>query len=105
MRDVNQPITIEPPPGCEAAKSEFPMLPDATGVTTMGGMVMYESASSFDDVLAFYQEQMPADGWSDTGDSFISEGTAMLSYTKDGRTATVTLTEGDGTVSVMIMGE
>jgi len=103
VRDVNEPITIEPPAGCETAESEFPIMPDASDVTTMGGMVMYTSASSFDDVLAFYREQMPADGWSDTGDSFTSPGSAMLSYTKEDRAATITLTGEDGAVSVIIM--
>ena len=106
VRDINVPITIEPPPGCEATESEFPIMPDATDITPVGGMLMYASASSFDDVLAFYQKQMPANGWSDTGDSFISPDNAMLSYTKDGRTATITLTIGeDGMVSVLIIGE
>lgn len=103
VRDVNTSITIEPPPSCEAAESDFPIMPDATNMTTMGGMVMYESASSFDDVLAFYQEQMPANGWSDTGDSFSSPGSAILSYTQEGSTATVTLADEGGTVSVIIV--
>lgn len=105
IRDVNAPITIEPPPGCEVAEGELPIMPDATDMTTMGGMTMYTSASSFDDVLAFYQEQMEADGWSDTGSSFITQDNAMLSYTKEGRTATITLTADEGTVSVIIMSE
>jgi hypothetical protein len=105
IRDVNEPITIEPPAGCEAAESEFPIMPAATNVSTFGDMVTYESSSSFDGVLAFYQEQMPAEGWSDTGDSFITEGTAMLGYTKDGRSVNVTLTEADGKITVMIMSE
>jgi len=105
VRGVNEPITIEPPPGCEAEESEFPIMPDATNVNRMGGIVMYESSSSFDEVLAFYQEQMLAEGWEDMGDAFISSGTAMLSYTKDGGTVAITLTEQEGTVSVMIMGE
>ena len=105
VRDVNQPITIEPPAGCSAAESEFPIMPDAADVTTMSGMVMYTSASTFDQVQAFYQEQMPANGWDDTGDSFTGPGSAMLSYTKDGRTATVTIGGEDGEVSVMIMSE
>lgn len=105
VRDINTSITIEPPADCEAAASDFPIMPDATDKTTLGSMVMYESASSFDDVLAFYQEQMPANGWTDTGDSFINPGSAMLSYTKDDRTATVTLSGEDGAVSVIIMSE
>ncbi len=105
IRDVNAPITIEPPPGCEAEESEFPIMPDATDVATMGGMTTYTSASSFDDVLAFYQEQMPANGWSDTGDSFTNPGNAMLSYAREGRTVTIMLTSQDGAVSVAIMSE
>jgi hypothetical protein len=105
IRDVNAPIAIEPPAGCEGTESEFPIMPDATDMTTMSGMVTYTSASSFDDVLAFYQKQMPADGWDDTGDPFISPGNAMLSYAKEGRTATITLSGEDGSVSVLIMGE
>jgi hypothetical protein len=105
ISDVNQSILIEPPAGCEATESEFPIMPDATNQSSMGGLITYESASSFDDVLSFYQEQMPANGWSDSGDSFVSSGSAMLSYTKDGRTATVALTDSEGTISVVIMSE
>ena len=105
IHDVNMPITIEPPSGCEATESEFPIMPDATDMTTMGDMTMYTSASPFDDVLAFYQEQMQANGWSDTGDTFIASDTAMLSYTKEERTVTIALTSEDGMVSVLIMSE
>lgn len=105
ISDVNVPITIEPPPGCETTESEFPIMPDATDMTTMSGMTMYTSASPFDAVLAFYQEQMQANGWSDTGDTFIASDTAMLSYTKDERTVTIALNTEDGTVSVLIMSE
>lgn len=105
VRDVNKSFSIEPPAGCEAAESELPTMPDATDMTSMGGMVMYTSASSFDDVLAFYREQMAAEGWSEQDDSFIGDGTAILNYAKDGRTATVTLASDDGAVSVVIMSE
>ena len=105
VRDVNQSFTIETPAGCDVEQSDLPTMPDAAELTTMGGMVMYTSASSFDDVVAFYQEQMPAGGWSDTGDSFVSSNTAMLGYTKEGRTVNITLTAEDGDVSVLIMSE
>ena len=105
VRDVNQPITIEAPAGCDVEQSDFPVMADAADMTMMGGMVMYTSGSSFEDVLAFYKEQMPAEGWSDTGDSFVSSDTAMLGYTKEGRTANITLTTEDGVVSVLIMSE
>lgn len=105
LLDVNVPITIEPPAGCEDVESAFPIMPDATNTSTFGGMVTYESSSSFEDVQAFYQEQMPAEGWSETDDSFITTGTAMLNYTQGDQTATVTITGEDGAVSVIIMSE
>jgi outer membrane lipoprotein-sorting protein len=104
LRDINAPITIEPPAGCESVGSEFPMMPDATNVMMMEGTVMYESASAFDDVLAFYQDEMVAAGWT-SEDSFVGEGVASLTYTKDGRTATVMLSAGDDVVSVVISAE
>jgi hypothetical protein len=105
LRDVNAPITIEPPAGCQAAGSEFPIMADAADVTTMSGMVTYKSSSSFNDVLAFYQAEMKAAGWAESGDSFTSEDMAMLTYTKDGRTASVMLTSEEGKVSVFITSE
>jgi hypothetical protein len=105
VRNANASIVIEPPADCKAAESDFPIMADAANMSAMGGFVTYESGSSFDDVLSFYQEQMVAEGWSEEGDAFVSSGTAMLNYTKDGRTVTVNLTESDGKVSVTIIGE
>ncbi|HET91774.1 MAG TPA: hypothetical protein ENN99_13710 [Chloroflexi bacterium] len=105
VKDVNAPIIIEPPSGCKDVQSEYPIMADATELTTMGGMVMYNSSTDFDDVLQFYQDRMAAEGWSEEGDAFITSGMAMLSYTKDGRTVSVTLSEEDGQVSVLVMGE
>lgn len=104
VRDINKPINIQLPAGCSAAGSQYPIMPDATEVTTMGGMVMYKSASSFKDVLQFYQEQMPAKGWSESGEQFVTEDSAWLTYTKDGSSVSVSLSvDESGNVAVMIV--
>jgi len=105
VRDVNQPITIEPPAGCDAAQSEFPVMSDAADLTTMGGMVMYTTPSALEDVRTFYDEQMLAAGWSQADEPFVTPETAMLSYTKEDRSATITLNLDEGAVSVLIMSE
>ena len=107
LRDVNTSITIEPPADCAGGggESEFPIMADATNMTTLAGITMYETASSFDDAVAFYQAQMPADGWNDTGEGFSSPGNVMLSYDKEGRSVSVMISESDGAVSVMITSE
>ena len=56
-------------------------------------------------MLGFLLAYLSLQGAQQTDGSFITAGTAMLSYTKDGQTATVTITGADGAVSVIIMSE
>ncbi len=100
--DINKPINIEPPASCETDEAQYPTMPDATDVFSMGGMLSYQSASSFDDVLDFYEQHMPEEGWEESGESFISEGSAILEYVKDGKTITLSITETDEGISVTI---
>lgn len=105
LEQVNAPLDIQAPAGCDSAALEFPTMLDATDIASMGEMLMYNTSSSLDEVLAFYQEQMTAAGWTSTGEPFISEDTAMLTFSKEETTATITLTVEDGKVSVIIMSE
>jgi hypothetical protein len=107
MTDVNVPITIEPP--AEASSSsqlpeDIPVPEDAEEVSFTFGMISFNSASSPAEVADYYQAQMPLNGWSESSVSEVS-GMYMLEYTKDGRTASLIVNEGDsetGGSSVMI---
>lgn len=100
--DVNKPINIEPPASCEGDEAQYPMMSDATNIFSISGMLSYQSASSFDEVIDFYQQRMPEEGWEDTGESFISEGSAILEYVKDGQTINLSISETDEGISVTI---
>jgi hypothetical protein len=108
VRDVNQPINIQPPADCGGAAEDIPMMDDAQDQAAFGGMSTYSTPSKFEDVVAFYEKEMKAKGWTETEDSGMStEGMSMKSYSKDGRTVQIVITadSGGGKTTVMITEE
>jgi len=107
--DINANIVIEPPSGAETGMPEdIPLMDDAKVDMAMEGMMMYSTASSVEDVVAFYQDQMPANGWTEDPDAAYSmEGMAGLEFTKEGRTASLMITydEESKKTNVMITTE
>ncbi len=103
LYDINVPITIEPPAGA-ALPEDIPIMPDATDQGSMGGMITYSSPSDFQAVLEFYQTEMKANGWTSTGEDFVGEDVATLSYQKGERRVTVMLSvdKDSGRVDVLI---
>lgn len=107
---VEEPVTIEIPAECEnlgAENSEYPVLEDAAEYTAFGGLVSYSTATPFADIVSFYETELSAAGWvKDEGGSFVAENSsAILAYTKDGKTINITIgTNDDGqTFSVVII--
>ena len=103
--DVNEPFTIEAPAEATESSSlpdDIPVPDGTSGVNNMFGMINYTSETAPEEVHAFYQEEMPNNGWTEVSADAMS-GLWMLEYTKDGRTANVMITEDDaGNASVMI---
>jgi hypothetical protein len=105
LDETNVSVEIEPPDGCEASGRKFPLMPDASDVTRFGEMLTYTSASALDDIVSFYREQMAALDWELAEEPFVSEDTAMVTFTRDGQSVTVTLSVEDGSVAVVILSE
>ncbi len=108
VTEVNQPIMIQPPENCGGAAEDIPMMSDAQDQAAMGGMSTYSTPSKFAEVVAFYEKEMKARGWTETeGSGMSTEGMSMKSFTKDGRTVQVVITEdtSSGKTSVMITEE
>jgi hypothetical protein len=104
---INEPYEITKPEDCdEAGEGAYPTMADATEVSSFAGFYSYSSASSMDEVVAFYQLEMPAAGYTSTGEDTIFEGTlATLNYEKDGETVSITITPVDGSTQVLIITE
>jgi hypothetical protein len=102
LKDPNGSFTITPPEGCESASKGLPIMPDATDKTTMGDLTLYKTASKLAEVMAFYQKEMAAAGWKQSGEPTSMEGFATVEFAKDSQKASVTITtEGEGS-QVMI---
>ncbi len=100
--DANKPVTITPPQNCGGDSQSLPVMSDAQDKTTLGGTIIYKSASSVDAILQFYQTEMSAAGWKAEGDPMKSEAFANISFSKDGKKAQINVTSDKGTQTVMI---
>jgi hypothetical protein len=103
--DINEPISIEPPEGTEApdVPDDIPMIDGATDVQISGQppvlIISFEVAVPASDVIAFYNDAMPGQGW--TGQASPIPG--MANFEKDGRTAMIATSEAGGTTTATIM--
>jgi hypothetical protein len=103
LLDINSPVTIAAPEGCDPPiGADFPTMPDATDVTSFDTILTYTSVSPMADVVAFYNEQLPALGWTAGTASTDIPGMATLEFTRGDETVSITITESEGTTSVMI---
>jgi hypothetical protein len=106
MSDVNQPFVIELPEEAVSSSGvpdDLPIPDDAQDVANAFGMITFNSPSSPADVSAFYQDQMPQNGWTEASVDDMG-GMFMLEYNKDGRTASLMISpdEDTGMTSVLI---
>lgn len=105
ISDVNTPITITAPEGVTppGAGEDVPVMDGAEDVASFSGMVSYLSAQPMADVAAWYEAQMPANGWTLNAESSMSaEDMVQQAWTKDGRTATIMVTPSDSGAAVVI---
>jgi uncharacterized protein YqgV (UPF0045/DUF77 family) len=83
-------------PGFSGEKpADIPVLTDGVSdLVASSNLVSYFSAGNFQQVLDFYQLEMPANGWSKIDrDSSVIENLATLVFQKSGRQATVVITQ------------
>jgi hypothetical protein len=107
LKSVNQPIVIEPPKDCGGAPADIPVMDDAANQSAYGALTMYTSATAFDAVVEFYQKEMAAKGWAAQEGGMSADGVTMLTFTKDKRTASITIIadKDKNVTSVMISVE
>jgi hypothetical protein len=94
VTNVNQPLQIQPPPACTQA-STYPLTEDAFDVTTIEELVTYKTAASVDEVVSFYESQMPVAGWSPVEEPVMLDNAAFLTYDRGGIVVTVSV-DGNG---------
>jgi len=110
LKDLNEPFEIVPPAGCDGqgtgGEPPFPVVEDATDLVNFPGIMGYSTAVSVADVVAFYQDEMAAAGYTYAeGESFITDTAASLTFTGESGTVNVTASENNGVTSVAILSD
>jgi hypothetical protein len=106
LTDVNQPVSIALPASCpDGALVDAPLMPSAQGVLRFPGVTIYSTAGSIQEVLTFYQEQLPSLGWESAGDPVVDEAMGTAVFTKGDQQLTVIVTPSGNLVEVrLVMG-
>ncbi len=107
LDNINQPLDIQPPANCGGAAGDIPAMADAENQSSMGGISTYSSPSQLADVVAFYDKEMPANGWTEKEGGMSAAGISQKAYTKDNRTVTIMITtdQSSGKTTVLITEE
>lgn len=100
-----QPAPTQPPSAATGSRQDIPLMADATNVNedfSNGYALTYSSASSVDAVFAFYQNQMPAYGWTyqDAGTVLVPGTTGTIYFLKNGEEISITMTAQGGVTQV-----
>ena len=92
--EVNNDLVITAPAECsaEATGGDYPMLADASEMSSFAGFVNYKTASTVADAAAFYRNEMTAQGWTVSFD-YADATTATIIFEKDGKTLTIAVTD------------
>ncbi len=96
--------TLTLPEACaqqQAASADIPLPPNVSNQARMGDLISFETADSPENVATFYQTEMAAKGWS-AGNSSQYENTYLLTFTKDGREVSITISVIDKKTMVII---
>ena len=96
--------SANPSGNCAAGSNAVPILPDATDMVSMPGMISYSTLTSVADVVTFYKDQLSALGAQIISEPSPSDQMAMLNITQGGQTFSVTIFSEGGSTNVGIMG-
>jgi len=102
LTEINKPIKITTPEGVAPALPEdIPVIEGATELSAMSGVVSFKTTKTIEEVTAFYQQAMVAQGWK--AQEGAMEG--FMSFTKGEREATVMISTEDNATSVTIVAQ
>jgi hypothetical protein len=100
LTDVNAPAAILLPDACAGASLEVPTPPDATDVVRTASTLTFTTASSTDDVTAFYESELAALGWEPVSEAVVFEGGTSQDFTRDEKRLSLLITAGESATSV-----
>ncbi len=103
LEAINTLAEIELPEECLAQKpaDDIPVPASATDKARFGGLITFKTADKPDEVVEFYQTELPKLGWTE-GDAGELGDLRTLSFAKDDRSLSIMIAPGDDGTSVVI---
>ncbi|MBZ0315485.1 MAG: hypothetical protein K8L91_03635 [Anaerolineae bacterium] len=96
-----EPPPVVPPAG-DGSSTDIPLLPDATNVVNMQGLITYSTATSAEEVAAFYEAQITAMGGQVYTPLTIFAGTGVVEFTLNDQLISVMIMSMGGSNSVFV---
>ncbi|HEX7620719.1 MAG TPA: hypothetical protein VF359_05915 [Anaerolineales bacterium] len=103
LTEVNQPVTFDLPAGCPGGLVNAPLMPAAQTVRRLPGVTTYSIMGSIQDVLAFYQAQLPALGWAATGEPSVADTMGWVGFVQSNQQLSVIVTPLENMVEVRLV--
>lgn len=79
LTGIDEQPEIVLPRGCQI---DAPSMPDATNLQILPNWMGFDTVSALSNVTAFYQEQLPARGWTPSGDPLVAPETEVTVFVK-----------------------
>lgn len=113
LEDVNENVEIVMPAACEGQGSadsiDWPMMDDASEITSFAGILSYTTEASGDETINFYKEAMVGLEFTfDEASSFVAEGNGLLTFTnanEDSVTITIAEDTDTGLTTVTVLSD
>ncbi|MCJ7623448.1 MAG: hypothetical protein MUO76_08080 [Anaerolineaceae bacterium] len=105
LHDIDQVPPIQLPPECleqQQSTEAVPIPGNATNKEILSGIVSFKSPDNPDQVVDFYRQKLPEEGWTITEDQSIGP-LVMMSAEKNGKTLQIVITAGEATGSNVII--
>ncbi len=103
LTGANQPVEISIPVACPPGLVDAPQMPDAANIVSDLGVLTYETSSSLQDAVAFYNNGLPELGWQAVGEASITDDYALMRFDKAGETMLVSVAVENGLTKVQIV--
>lgn len=92
LTEVNALPAVALPAGCQI---DAPIMAGASNVIVLSHYAGFDTQSSVADVIAYYEEQLPALGWTVRSEPFIGDDRAVIEFAKDDQVLNLLITPGE----------
>lgn len=103
LTDVNSAPTMALPSDCADGATDAPLLSDAVDVVRAPGLVSYTTSSTAEEAVAFYQDQLTAQGWNPVGDPTVGEIGTVQTFQRAPDELSVVVRGGDAGTTVRLV--